>query len=307
MAVQANATGSTPGIEGDTTITTANGVKGTSTTSRAAIWGTTSGGGAGVYGDTSSTGWGVYGDGGSSGTAGVEGTSSSNTFGYGVYGTNTNGGTGVRGEGGIGVAALCTAAYGAALVAYAAPGVTSYNAGYFTGDVTVTGTLTKGAGSFLIDHPLDPANKTLEHSFVESPERKNVYDGMGTADTNGVLVVDLPAYFEALNRDFRYQLTPIGSAAPHLHVRREFSQGSFIIAGAAPGQRISWQVTGNRKDAFALSTPLVVERDKPNDERGLYFHPDAFGEPPEKSVHTKRFPRRTATSLQLPPERVGAP
>ena len=42
-------------------------------------------------------------------------------------------------------------------------------AGFFRGDVDVSGRLRKGSGGFLIDHPLDPANKTLTHSFVESP------------------------------------------------------------------------------------------------------------------------------------------
>jgi len=41
----------------------------------------------------------------------------------------------------------------------------------------VTGKLTKGSGSFKIDHPLDPANKYLSHSFVESPDMMNVYNG----------------------------------------------------------------------------------------------------------------------------------
>ena len=45
------------------------------------------------------------------------------------------------------------------------------------GNATVVGTLSKGGGSFKIDHPLDPENKYLYHSFVESPDMKNVYDG----------------------------------------------------------------------------------------------------------------------------------
>ena len=91
----------------------------------------------------------------------------------------------------------------------------------FFGDVTIQGTLTKTAGTFLIDHPLDPANKYLAHSFVESPDRKNIYDGVGVADANGELVVEMPGYFEALNRDLRYQLTPIGDSAPELHIKKK--------------------------------------------------------------------------------------
>ena len=50
------------------------------------------------------------------------------------------------------------------------------------GNVDVIGTLSKGGGSFKIDHPLDPANKYLYHSFVESPDMKNMYDGNVTTD-----------------------------------------------------------------------------------------------------------------------------
>jgi len=74
-----------------------------------------------------------------------------------------------------------------------------------SGNVVVTGTISKGSGSFVIDHPLDPENKLLYHSFVESPDVKNIYDGVITLDVNGEATVVLPSYFEALNTDFRYQ------------------------------------------------------------------------------------------------------
>ncbi|WAC02029.1 hypothetical protein N7U66_19830 [Lacinutrix neustonica] len=44
-----------------------------------------------------------------------------------------------------------------------------------TGDLNVTGNIAKGGGTFKIDHPLDPKNKYLVHSFVESPEMMNIY------------------------------------------------------------------------------------------------------------------------------------
>ena len=84
---------------------------------------------------------------------------------------------------------------------------------YFDGDVDVLGTLSKSSGSFKIDHPLDPANKYLYHSFVESPDMKNIYDGNVTTDGSGTAIVTMPAWFEALNTDFRYQLTVIGQLA----------------------------------------------------------------------------------------------
>jgi hypothetical protein len=84
----------------------------------------------------------------------------------------------------------------------------------FNGDVTVNGMLTKSAGSFRIDHPLDPEHKYLSHSFVESPDMLNVYNGNATLDGKGEAVILLPPYFEVLNRDFRYQLTPLGVPGP---------------------------------------------------------------------------------------------
>ena len=145
--------------------------------------------------------------------------------------------------------------------------------------------------NFHIDHPLDPQNQYLYHSCVESDERKNVYDGVSTLDARGEAVVELPDWFEALNRDFRYQLTAIGAPAPNLYVAREVRDGSFAIAGGKPGMKVSWQVTGVRQDAYALANPLEVEVEKPESERGLYLYPEVFGQPPEMGVHYEAQPR----------------
>lgn len=51
----------------------------------------------------------------------------------------------------------------------------------------VDGNLSKAAGSFKIDHPLDPANKYLYHSFVESPVMMNIYNGNITTDGSGTV------------------------------------------------------------------------------------------------------------------------
>jgi len=149
-------------------------------------------------------------------------------------------------------------------------------AGNFIGDVTVSGTLSKGGGSFKIDHPLDPTNKYLSHSFVESPDMMNVYNGNVTLDANGAAWVTLPEWFEALNRDFRYQLTPIGAPGPNLYVAEEVSGNRFKIAGGKPRGRVSWQLTGVRHDAWANAHRIGVEEAKPDSERGQYLHPDAF-------------------------------
>jgi len=147
-----------------------------------------------------------------------------------------------------------------------------------SGDLSVTGNVSKGGGSFKIDHPLDPENKYLYHSFVESPDMMNVYNGNVVLDARGEAWVDMPDWFEALNRDYRYQLTCIGGFAP-VYVAEEISGNRFKIAGGTPGMKVSWQVTGVRQDAYANAHRIPVEENKRAGERGKYLHPDAFGLP----------------------------
>jgi hypothetical protein len=164
------------------------------------------------------------------------------------------------------------------------------SAGEFFGGVDIVGDLTtSGTKSFKIDHPLDPSNKYLYHSSVESPDMKNVYDGVAVLDHKGEAVVVLAAWFEALNKEFRYQLTPIGAAGPNLHIAEEISKQRFKIAGGSSGMKVCWQVTGIRQDAFAKVNPLVVEQDKLANERDYYLHPEAHGYPAQKSIVEARY------------------
>lgn len=149
-------------------------------------------------------------------------------------------------------------------------------AGYFQGDVWITGNLHKGSGSFTIDHPLDPENKYLQHSFVESPDMMNIYNGNVTLDDEGEAVIEMPDYFTTLNKDFRYQLTCIGGFAP-VYVAEEIENCHFKIAGGKPNLKISWQITGIRKDPYAESNRIQVVVEKKADERGKYLHPEAYG------------------------------
>ena len=132
-------------------------------------------------------------------------------------------------------------------------------------DLNVGGSLSKAGGGFKIDHPLDPENKYLWHSFVESPDMKNVYDGVVELDSAGEAEVELPEWFEALNRDFRYQLTPVAAPAPNLHVSQEVSSNRFYIAGGAPKMKVSWQVTGIRQDDYANTHRIPIEEAKATD------------------------------------------
>jgi len=158
------------------------------------------------------------------------------------------------------------------------------------GRATVYGYLHKAGGGFKIDHPLDPARKYLYHSFVESSEMKNLYDGMAVLNAKGEAVIKLPNWFEALNQDFRYQLTPVGGPAPDLHVAKEVREKQFKIAGGKPGMKVSWQVTGVRRDAFAKKYRMPVEETKPKADQGYYAHPEVHGQPPEKAVFSRRSP-----------------
>lgn len=144
------------------------------------------------------------------------------------------------------------------------------------GDLLVNGALYKGSGSFRIDHPLDPANKYLSHSFVESPDMMNVYNGNVVTDAMGKAVVELPKYFNALNRDPRYQLTVIGSPAT-AYVLEEVHDNTFSIKTSEPDVKVSWQVTGIRQDAFARVHPIIVEEEKAVADRGHYLHPKELG------------------------------
>jgi hypothetical protein len=150
---------------------------------------------------------------------------------------------------------------------------------FFNGDLNVVGAITAGTKDFKIDHPLDPTNKYLYHASVESSEMMNIYTGNAVLDNSGDAVVSLPKWFEALNSDFRYQLTALGAAAPNLHVVQEVANHQFSIGGGAPGMKVSWQVTAVRHDGYAKAHPLAVEVRKSDKERGHYLHPEAFGKP----------------------------
>jgi len=162
-------------------------------------------------------------------------------------------------------------------------------AGQFDGNVNVTGALSKAGGSFKIDHPMDPSNKYLYHSFVESPDMKNIYDGVVNLDRQGEAVVLLPDWFGALNKDFRYQLTCIGGFAP-VYIAEEISENRFKISGGNPGMKVSWMVTGVRQDAWANAHRIPVEEEKPAQERGYYLHPELYGQPLQKSTAWAQHP-----------------
>jgi hypothetical protein len=246
----------------------------------------------GVANTTAQGGTGVVGVGGTA-IDGVDGGASGKDGGLGAFflgggaGTGT-GGAGAHIEGGRSLADGKKG--GTGLEAFGGPGGNGGAVGLaaqFFGDVVVTGNLAKGGGSFKIDHPLDPENKYLYHSFVESPDMMNIYNGTVTTDGNGEATVTLPDWFEALNQDFRYQLTVIGTFAQAI-VAEKVKGNRFTVKTNAPNVEVSWQVTGIRHDAYANKHRIPVEEQKPEDERGLYLHPDAFNQPEDRGIQFVR-------------------
>ena len=271
---------SAPTIYGDNT-SSGRGVSGSSVSGR------------GVEGITFS-GNGVHGSSGASGYAGrfdgrirVDSTAPDAAL---VNNTGSGRGLRVLSSGDTGIWAVTSGSTAFAAVDAARDNATLL-AGYFSGRVHVTGALSKASGSFTIDHPLDPENSTLSHSFVESPDMMNIYNGNVVTDANGFATVTLPEWFEALNADYRYQLTVIGGgdAWTQARVARKIAENSFVIQTSAPAAEVSWQVTGVRRDPWANANRVRVEEAKPIEEQGTFMHPEAWGQPREKGAAWRRL------------------
>jgi hypothetical protein len=191
----------------------------------------------------------------------------------------------------------------AAVFATDVVGANNTHAGYFQGKVTINGNLTingnssaSGVKTFRIDHPLDPKNKILRHAAMESNEVLNQYSGNITTDTSGYATVTLPNYFETLNKDFRYQLTVIGSFSQAI-IKQEVINNQFTIQTNQPSIKVSWQVTGVRNDKVMQYTPFAAETEKTDTEKGNYLSPEAYGKP----SNTNTLP--SIPSLSLPKDK----
>ncbi len=248
----------------------------------------------GVYGEVDNVfDYAVYGKNKEYGNYGYIGSGESDTqLHHGVYGVGVDpSGVGVFGKseynGAFGMLGLDVGGYltpvGVGIYAHGNGAM----GGIFVGDVEIIGDLSKSSGSFKIDHPLDPANKYLYHSFVESPDMMNIYNGNVVLNGKGEAWIDMPEWFQPLNRDFRYQLTPIGAPMPDLYIAREIEGSRFKIGGGAPDMKVSWQVTGIRQDPYAEAHRICVEEEKPDDEKGYYLHPEIYGQPSEKNVYSE--------------------
>lgn len=188
---------------------------------------------------------------------------------YGIYG-NATGGSSAN----YGIYGTCVT------------GASNY-AAYFNNKIYAT-SASSSIKAFKIDHPLDPQNKYLYHSSVESNDMMNIYNGNVTTSATGDATVTLPNYFSALNKDFKYQLTCIGTFAQAI-VAEEISGNTFRIKTDKPNVKVSWQVAGVRQDAAANLYRIENEVEKPANEKGFYLIPEAYGKGPEMNFAQPAF------------------
>jgi hypothetical protein len=256
--------------------------------------------GTGVYGEASATtgiNWGVYGLSRSASGTGVAGlaiaTSGTNYGGWFESNSNT----------GFGVHAWAKATSG---VNYGIKAITSSAAGwagYFEGRVFVNGAFSaSGTKAFQIDHPLTPETHYLNHFCAEGPEPYNLYRGNVTTDAQGYAVVQLPDYFEAVNRDPTYHLTVIDSSDDFIlaKVVREIQNNRFVIRTSKPFVKVSWEVKAIRNDLWVQRYGYQTEQEKEDNLKGKYLNPELYGQPKERGVHQHPEPAPAPTDQAKP-------
>lgn len=138
---------------------------------------------------------------------------------------------------------------------------------YVDGSTTITGPLgvegftnlqgldVSGPKNFKMEHPSKPGF-WLRHGATESPVSGTEYAGKSRIGADGSVIVDLPDYFEALNKpDGRtVQVTPVG--APFAVGASEVENGKFTAFGAA-GRDVFWLVKAERVGGdFLLEEPI---------------------------------------------------
>lgn len=177
-----------------------------------------------------------------------------------------------------------------------------------SGNISGT-TIDAALKNFKIDHPTDPDNKYLFHASIESSEMLNLYTGHTQTGPDGYAVVTLPPWFEALNTDFRYQLTVVDESDAGwilAKVVAKIRDGQFTIRTSSPNTEVSWQVTGVRQDAWAQKNPMKVERDKEPQNRGRMLYPEAYGLPASRGIMAPAEPAPPA-KVVLPKQTTRQP
>ncbi|KYB46156.1 hypothetical protein AB664_24890 [Brucella anthropi] len=187
-------------------------------------------------------------------------------------------GTGTRirwGQGASVLSALGIDSNGAGQIALYGPAAITYFSGdganllrgssyqISRGNLSVSGSLSKGSGTFEIDHPTDPFNKNLVHGFVESTEYMNLYRGMVDLE-DGQMLVDIDAAFgmmdgtfAALNADVMVTALQAQYVPEKLWVEASPASGKFVIRSenSNSSAKVAWMISGRRQDAFIKNNP----------------------------------------------------
>lgn len=251
-----------------------------------------------IIGNSNGAAWGVSGQvqATASAESAVYGSNLRTTGGYGVYGIGVNGvvgetnysqGNAIWGENYDAVAPLGNGIGVAGKGYYGVIGedrylgsVTGAYGVFSNGNFAATGTK-----SFIIDHPSNPENKFLRHFSTESNEVLNIYRGNAVFNENGEAIITLPEYYDDINKNPSYNLTPVGGFA-QLYVKEEISGGTFIIGGGTVGQKVSWTIYAERNDRYLQEYPAQrdVELEKREGQKGTYLMPQLYGQPTEKAM-----------------------
>jgi len=161
-----------------------------------------------------------------------------------------------------------------------------------------------GVKAFTMDHPLDPENKMLMHVAAESNEVINFYSGNVTTDASGKATVSLPDYFEAINKDFRYQLTVVGGTFAQAIISKEVNHNKFEIATNQPNVKVSWEVKGVRNDARMKMYPFVAEQQKTGSQKGKYVDPVSHNLPLSRGISYDASLNSSLTDIKPTPEKA---
>ncbi|HEX7319909.1 MAG TPA: hypothetical protein VF399_06090 [bacterium] len=153
----------------------------------------------------------------------------------------------------------------------------------------------QGFAGFAVDHPLDPDNKILNQYSMNSSEAVMFYRGSAMIGSKGRVDVQLPDYFDALNKNPMIQLTGVGTS--DVYIAEDVSGNHFAIGGK-PGTKVYWTVTGERKDVTAeickAMTPVVQPKSgalagRSLDDVGLIYGKDLL----DKNGDGRKFQFRT--------------
>jgi hypothetical protein len=269
-------------------------------------------GSAAIYGLTYGNGYGLRGDvdAASSGEAAIYGQNNRTAGGHGVMGLGVNGVVGqsnyVDGFGCYGFNYSTTdpgiGTYGGGITGVAGQSTNiSLSYGLYSFDdcgiynhIDIGGNLyAGGTKSFRIDHPKDPDNKFLVHFCIESNEILNMYRGIAELDNNGEAVITLPKYFDAVNTNYSYQLTPVGAAMPNLYVSNEINDNKFAVAGGVAGAKVSWTVVAERDDELIRNNLEAKESEplKTGRYKGKYVHPQFYSKSANSGILYKQSPK----------------